>query len=202
MLSARKILQALYYIQSKSSSKKSKYNIMYLLKLLYFSDRYHLRHFGFTASGDEYRAMKYGPVAMAAFDILKGKSPISANSAETSLIDKSVSSISEYECQINKQEEDELSKSFKESLDFSIKTFGKYEQFALSNITHLYPEWKKHEKNLKTENSIVMNFADFFDNPDPDSIDRLKKLGIKKDPFKEPDKEFLKLLRNDLNENV
>jgi len=59
MLSVRKILQVLYYLKSKAQSKnKNKYDIMYLLKLFYFSDRYHLRHFGSIASGDTYYAMK------------------------------------------------------------------------------------------------------------------------------------------------
>ncbi|MDR1720920.1 MAG: SocA family protein [Endomicrobium sp.] len=198
MLSIRKILQALYYIQSKSSSEDSKYNIMYLLKLLYFSDRYHLRHFGFIASEDKYCAMKKGPVALATFNILKGNFPSSANSVEISLINESVP-ISEYDCQINKQGEDELFESFKESLDFSIKTFGKFDQFKLSEISHIYPEWKKHEKRLETgpKKSIVMNPVDFFDDPDPNSINNFKKLSIKEDPFKEPDKKFLKLLRKD-----
>jgi hypothetical protein len=73
--SVLKILQALYYIQEKApSSNQDRFNIVYLLKMIFFSDRYHLRHFGITATCDDYYAMmKLGPVASFTFDMLKRK---------------------------------------------------------------------------------------------------------------------------------
>jgi len=204
MLSVRKILQALYYLQSKAPSKnKNKYDIMYLLKLFYFSDRYHLRHFGSIASGDTYYAMKNGPVASGAFDILRGKIHPSVNWAEIPLINENIVPITEYEVQVKKQNDDKLSESFKQSLDFSLKIFGEYEPLKLSEISHIYPEWKKHEKSLKAgKKSIAMKTADFLDDPDCESLKKLKEQGLDEDPFNEPDKKFLELLRNDLNENA
>jgi uncharacterized phage-associated protein len=196
MLSAIKTLQALYYIQHNAPSKKNKYNIMYLLKLLYFSDRYHLRHFDSIASEDTYYAMKNGPVAYVAFNVLKVKFPLSLNLEEIPLISKSITPLSEYEVQIKKQDDNELSKKFKQSLNFSLETFGKYGQgkygqFVLSEITHIYPEWKKHEKSLKAGRKfIVMNLEDFHENPDGKEFEeKMKKLGLdlKRDPFQKED---------------
>ncbi|MDR0977586.1 MAG: SocA family protein [Endomicrobium sp.] len=87
MFSIRKILQALFYLQTKvPKDNESRQNIMYLLKLMFFADRYHLRHFGFVASGDKYFAMKNGPVASGTKDVLQGKMPPSANSVEIPLL--------------------------------------------------------------------------------------------------------------------
>ena len=58
-MSIRKILQALYYIQKNTpETNESKTAPVFLLKMLYFADRYHFRHFGILVSGDEYFAMK------------------------------------------------------------------------------------------------------------------------------------------------
>jgi hypothetical protein len=140
--------------------------------------------------------MKNGPVASVAFDILKVKFPLSVNLEEIPLIDKNVVPVSEFESQIKKQNDDELSKKFKQSLDFSLKTFGKCkyvhkdhdrDQFVLSEITHIYPEWKKHEKSLKAgKKSIVMNPEDFRENPDHNEFkEKIKelRLDLKEDPF-------------------
>ncbi|MDR1474121.1 MAG: SocA family protein [Endomicrobium sp.] len=169
---------------------------MYLLKLLYFTDRYHLRHFGFVATGDKYFAMKNGPVGTATKDIMQGKMPSFANSAELSLIND-VKQMSEYDIAINEQKDDELSESFKQSLDFAVRTYGKYTQFQLSDITHDYPEWKRHEREISYGGQSEMLFIDFFDNPK--SLSKSKSCGIKEDPFKD-DSKFLQVLKEDFSE--
>lgn len=201
MVSVRKILQALYYIQSKApKNNEAKSDIMYLLKLMFFSDRYHLRHFGFVASGDRYVAMKNGPVGSAAKDILQGKMPRSANSAEQFYV-ADVLQISEYDVVIYKQSSDELSESFRQALEFAVEAFGKFNQFQLSDISHDYPEWKKHEDTLRnrSKSCVEMSFTDFFNNPK--SLAESKRHGIRQDPFKENDSEFLKTLKDDFNES-
>lgn len=182
MANTEKVLQILYKIQHDSPCKDNT-DIMYLLKILYFSDRYHLRHYGITASGDNYYAMERGPVASLAFDILRDSDI--------------VNSLSEYAVEIPYQGNDELSESVNESVDFALRTFGKYNCWKLSDITHEYPEWKKHKKELKEgKNSRVqMDIKDFFD--DPEDYNWLRKYKLSEDPFKE-DKEFLQLLKEDL----
>lgn len=189
-LSVRKILQALYYLQNKAKSK-DKNNKVYLLKMIFMADRYHLRHFGITATNDNYCAMKLGPVASATYDILKKKNPRNVNSAEIGYL-SDIEEISEYDVLIKPQEQDELSDSFKEALDFALKEFGHYSWGKLSNISHCYPEWKKYETFL-AENTVqkFMDIQDFFDDPEDETC-----IGKKGDPFKD-DKEFLALLKEE-----
>ncbi|WP_374133852.1 Panacea domain-containing protein [Candidatus Endomicrobiellum pyrsonymphae] len=167
---------------------------MYLLKMMFFADRYHIRHFGFVASGDTYVAMKRGPVGSATMDILRKQMPRQANSTEMSLLDD-VSVVSENDVEIAKQDDDELSKSFIRSLDFALKTYGDRSQLELSAITHDYPEWKKHETAINSgtsgTKSIPMDFKDFFDNPETLKYS-------KTDPFTD-DKDFLRALKDDFS---
>lgn len=182
MANKKKILQILYKIQHDSPCK-SNTDIMYLLKILYFSDKYHLRHYGITASGDNYYAMGRGPVASLAFDILRDPCAVTL--------------LSEYAVEIPPQYNDELSESVNEAIDFALRTFGEYNCWKLSDISHKYPEWKKHEKELKERknNRVQMDVKDFFD--DPEDYNWLSKYKLSEDPFKE-DKEFLQLLKEDL----
>jgi len=188
----RKLLQALYYIQSKApSNNEDRFNKVYLLKMIYFADRYHLRHFGFLASKDKYYAMKLGPVASTTFDILKKN----LNDKYSSDIEE----ISENEVLVKKQDDDHLSESFKEALDFALREFRTYGWSVLSDISHCYPEWKKHEKELYSfVKRADMSELDFFD--DPENENALSQFNKNADPFKE-DKNFLALMKEDFNEN-
>ena len=58
--------QALNYLALKSGGRINK---MKALKLIFFSDRYHLRKYGRPITNDEYLAMEYGPVASGVKDI-------------------------------------------------------------------------------------------------------------------------------------
>jgi uncharacterized phage-associated protein len=42
-----------------------------LLKLRYFADKLHLARYGYMASGDDYVAMEFGPVASSTYNLLK-----------------------------------------------------------------------------------------------------------------------------------
>ncbi|MDR2693403.1 MAG: SocA family protein [Chitinispirillales bacterium] len=194
--SVRKILQALYYLQSNAPfDNNDRFNRVYLLKMLYFSDRHHLRHFGCLATDDTYIAMKLGPVASTASNILK-RVTYNINSAEIDYLSY-VKDLSENEVEIMTQNNDELSESFKESLDFSLREFGRYSWTTQSAFSHNYPEWKKHGTKLSYVNpSIIMEIEDFFDDPEDDTW--LSKFEKDCDPFKE-DKEFLAILKEDLN---
>ena len=195
--SVRKILQALYYIQENvPKENRSRHDIMYLLKLIYFADRFHIRRFGFVVSGDKYYAMKNGPVASLTFDILKTNS-MQINSAEAGLL-SNIRILSEHEVEISAQADDELSESFREALDFSISTFGCFSQWELSNISHDYPEWGKLKEKLNENPSIPMGMKDFFENPK--NFVNLNQYNINKDPYNE-DEEFLAAMKADFCEN-
>jgi len=142
------------------------------------------------ASEDTYYAMKLGPVASTTFDILKKKLDGDYLS--------DIEEISENEVLVKKQDEDELSESFKESLAFAFREFGFYEWLVLSEISHCYPEWKKHEAKLESSRRIFMDDRDFFNDPEDESC--LAKFGKKADPFKE-DQKFLELMKEDFDAN-
>lgn len=191
-LSVRKILQILYYIQnSPFAVSVAKNSIMYFLKIIFFADRFHLRNYGITVTYDSYYAMERGPVASSVYDILQKKLPINCNGVDARFLDDIIIT-SEYTINIQHQRDDEMSQSDKEALDFSLKEFGKYDQFQLSEMTHDYPEWKKYEKQLLNSDLKIkrfdMDFKDFFDNPK--ELVYLQQYGKEKDPFCEK-KEFL-----------
>jgi uncharacterized phage-associated protein len=193
--SVRKILQALYYIQSNAPpDNEDRFNVVYLLKMFYFADRYHLRHFGNLASGDTYFAMKLGPVASTAYNVLK-RDQCNINSAEIGCL-HGVRELSEHDVKIESQGDDELSKSYKKALDFASKEFGYYTWNQLSRISHHYPEWKTVYNDSLNNSRIYMNLQTFFDDPNDETC--FSMFGKVCDPYKD-DKEFLTLLREDLN---
>lgn len=64
----RKIIELIAYILTKAPLAGS----IYVLKIIYFSDKYHIEKYGIPITGDAYYRLKHGPVASVAYDILKG----------------------------------------------------------------------------------------------------------------------------------
>lgn len=201
--SIRKVLQALYYIQKGSGKGYQPY--MYFVKMMYFADRHHVRHYGITISDDHYVAIKMGPVASATLDILKRQMPKIANRADYDLLNE-VQNIDEYNVLIKKQLEDELSLSNKKSLDFAIGEFGNLDQYKLSDISHDYPEWVKHKEEIQygmnnggEKLSFSIPLEDFFENP-KNLPNFFKIRGTSEDPYFEEDKDFLKAMKESVHE--
>lgn len=139
-----------------------KTNYMYLLKLVYFADRYHLRKYLRPATSDRYFAMKRGAVASYLYDVCKGD-----------IISDIFVPLENYQVALRSDTDrydDELSNSDIESIKFSLSNFAEFGEFILSIITHAYPEWKKYEDVISTgkSRSEEMNFADFLENANQD----------------------------------
>lgn len=66
----KKSVQALNYLAVLEGGA---INYMKALKLIWLSDRYHLRNHGRTITGDKYFALKNGPVASFTKDIIINK---------------------------------------------------------------------------------------------------------------------------------
>ena len=164
-----------------------KTNYMYLLKLVYFADRYHLRKDLRPATSDRYFAMKRGAVASYLYDVCKGDrySDIFVP-------------LENYQVALRNDTdryEDELSNSDIESIKFSLSNFAEFGEFNLSIITHAYPEWKKYEGVIISgkSRSEEMNFVDFLENADPDDpIFRRYGLRDPYPPISEEEKELMK----------
>jgi uncharacterized phage-associated protein len=65
ILDIDKSLEALVYISHKTN------NLINILKILYFADKYHLQQYGRLITGDKYIAMENGPVPSGAYDLIK-----------------------------------------------------------------------------------------------------------------------------------
>jgi uncharacterized phage-associated protein len=163
----RKSTQALNYFARKAASgaPAREMNKMKALKLLFFADRYHLRKYGRPLSECEYFAMKNGPVASEAKRVAEERLPDSSRTYSRRYVRRKdnyrYSSVSDVDGSI-------LSESDVEALDFAWKNFGHYSQFELAEITHHYPEWKRHSSKVRRDGAkrVEMEYADFFDEPD------------------------------------
>lgn len=163
----QKATQALVFFIEKEGGRLNK---MKALKLIYFADRYHLRKYGRPITNDEYFAMAYGPVASGVKDIaelsdfLGEQEKAYATQCVTLAAAPYIEARSPFDPNV-------FSKTDIEALEFAWKTFGQYTEFELVELTHKYPEWKKHEQSLKIHSRITMRLEDFLDDPVEPGID-------------------------------
>lgn len=177
----QKIAQALNMIATKCGD--GKLNRMKAIKLLYLADRYHIRKYARPLTADTYVAMRKGVVGSVAKDItydtdfLDDEAKIYAQ--------KYLKPSGEHEyASVKSIDNDVFSETDLEAIEFSISQFGKFDQWKLAEITHIFPEWKKHEREaLEPGGSVPMNYIDFFENPS-ESDPLFKKYFTHGDPFK------------------
>jgi len=145
-------------------------NKMKALKLIYFADRFHLRKYGRLITNDIYYAMDYGPVPSNVKDIAEATSFL--GDSEKDYSSQYIIPFDNITLQSVKPVDNSLfSDSDIEALDYIWERFGHLDQFELAEITHEYPEWKRHKKALDLDTRIQMYLEDFFDDPDAD-VDR------------------------------
>jgi uncharacterized phage-associated protein len=164
----RKSTQALNYFArlAASGSPRAEINKMKALKLLFFADRFHLRKYGRTVSDCAYFAMARGPVASEAKSVAEESSllPSSSRAYARRYVRRKdaycYSSTAEVDAAV-------LSKTDMEALDFAWQTFGHYTEFELVEITHRYPEWRRHAGKLRQSGHrrVEMDHTDFFADP-------------------------------------
>jgi uncharacterized phage-associated protein len=159
----RKAAQALNFFARQGGGSINK---LKALKLLFFADRYHLRKFGRPVSECAYFAMTHGPVASEAKHIAEDASllpePVRAYARRfvRKNGDYDFSAVADGDASV-------LSVSDREALAFAWQYFGKFSKYQLRDITHHYPEWKRHEQKLTASTKRVpMDYADFFKEPD------------------------------------
>jgi len=165
----RKSTQALNYFAHRAATgaPARRLNKMKALKLLFFADRYHLRKYGRPVSECEYFAMKHGPVASEAKHIAEESPRLDQNSR--SYVRRFLRKDDTYHySSVGAIDEAVLSKTDREALDFAWRNFGHYSEFRLRDITHRYPEWKRHARTLREgHRRAEINYSDFFADPDP-----------------------------------
>jgi len=175
-------------------------NKMKALKLVFFADRYHLRKYGRLVSSDNYVAMEYGPVGSTTRDVLQ-ENEITLGKGFLDYVGQYIQT-QEYEFSCSKDvDDDELSKSDVEALDFALKTFGHFSQYELADITHDYPEWKEYERYLKTNNSYPIDPLKFFSDPDVSQSPHIQQFLDGKDVFRLIDAELVESNKQHFIEN-
>jgi len=170
----KKAVQVLNFFAQKAGGS---INYMKALKLIYLSDRLHLRYYGRPITSDQYYAMKFGPVPSATYDIAKdnykdidqNQSDYRYNYVQTNETDRfKLDSVGSLELEFfSKSDLNEMSNIFEE--------FGHMSQFQLSELTHIFPEWTMHEEELKTDGTlhVPMDYKNFFLDPDSSKNPRI-----------------------------
>ncbi|MBA7579814.1 hypothetical protein ES708_21692 [subsurface metagenome] len=184
----KKAVQALNFFAIKEGGSINK---MKAIKLIWLSDRAHLRKYSRPILMDNYYAMRLGPVPSKTKDL--------AECGNTFLDDIEISYREKYIKphhdninfdSLNKVDEKVFSKTDLIIMEDIFENFGKKEEFELSKISHIYPEWKQFEEILnKGERSrIDLDYSVFFEDPDIDhdyfKIDK-EHLEISKSIFEE-----------------
>lgn len=162
----KKATQALNFYADKDSGCINK---MKAIKLIFLADRYHLRKYGRPIINDEYFAMPYGPVASGVKDIAEMSGFLGDN--ERSYAEKYLTIPDQYNIKSTDKVDFVFSKSNIEALEFSWDNFGNISEYRLSEITHEFPEWKKHKAKLEKKSRVRMSYEDFFDDP-PEHIEK------------------------------
>ena len=164
MKSASKLIQALNYIANSQQGKSVGFKKAY--KLLWLIDRYSLRHYARTVSGDQYFAMQLGPVPTDAKHILEGLPTIME--VPTSDLEQYIS-INE-NCHrfksIKAPEMDVFSVSDIKVMDLILLHYGSMQSNDLSSMSHKFPEWKAYKgrlENADDKNSFPINPNLFFE---------------------------------------
>jgi len=161
----RKATQALNFLARQSGGRINK---LKALKLVFFADRFHLRKYGRSVTNDRYFAMPYGGVPSGAKDIAEMSEFLGQPErvyAERFLRPcaadpHAFESIAEPDLAV-------FSESDVEALRFAWKVFGRYDGFQLADLTHLYPEWKRHEAAIESGETsrVPMSYDDFLEDP-------------------------------------
>ncbi len=159
----KKSVQSLNYFAIAEGGKANK---MKVLKLIWLADRVHLRRYGRPILNDTYFALNYGPVASNTKDFLEATSFLSAGELEYR--NNFIAEESRYNYASTAKCETEIfSETDKKVLREIKDNFIILKPFQLSELSHLYPEWKKFETQLKSRNAsrFHMDYQDFFSNP-------------------------------------
>ena len=164
-LAHRKATQALNFLARQSPG--GRINKLKALKLVFFADRYHLRKFGRPVTECAYFAMTHGPVASEAKHVAEDDDllPAPARSYARKFLEKK--SVYDF-ASVADVDKSVFSESDLEALTFAWENFGYFPKYQLRDITHHYPEWKRHEHAIKDQGHkrVKIDCADFFAEPD------------------------------------
>ena len=156
----KKATQALNLLARK---KDGKINKMKAIKLIFLADRLHLRKYGRPIVGDMYWAMKLGPVGSLTKNVAELSSISEEALAYAKKYIKPVDEKKQTFASIKQEDLSVFSKTDLECIESVYNKFSDKDQFELAEITHEFPEWIKHKKELDGgKKRVKMDYDDFF----------------------------------------
>ncbi len=149
MKTTKKLIQALDYIAYHQHNRTV--GFMKAYKLLWLIDRYSMRHYARTVTGDMYFAMEHGTVPTDAKHVLENQSTIMDNSQEE--VDKylRVNDIDHRFSSRKAPNLDVFSKSDINAMDTILEHYGSMSAFELSKLSHKFPEWLAYKDKIQNE---------------------------------------------------
>lgn len=157
----KKAAQAVHYLLHKAGCSVDK---LKLVKLIFYSDLWHIGKYGRPVVGGTYFAMPHGPVSSELLDNINNnkKNPHWVCGLEGDSV------VLSDECA-----DDALSETDKEMLDRVFDKLGKKDGFSLRDLTHKLKCYKKNEPPEGGRKEII--YEDFFlDLPDKSMLDVIK----------------------------
>ena len=185
----KKIIQALAYIAYQQPDHKI--NSMKAYKLLWLADRYHLRQYGRTITGDTFFALPHGVVPSDAKNVVEHQSTHIPTDEEYR--DKYIKRLNKYSYQtITEPDVMEFSDSDQEALDKVLQAYSHFDQYQLEKLSHTFPEWLAYKAKLEadgTPKAYKIDLDYFFDEAKEDQsglfADDPEKLSLVKEYFHE-----------------
>jgi uncharacterized phage-associated protein len=170
MFSPERALESLLYLANKLGNP----TIHELLKLRYFADKLHLSKYGWMASGDDYVAMRFGPVATNTYDLIKAARGDESPWIHPRFIELAQGVIelrdNKYVKPLREPRVEMLSAADIECLDEAISQYGNMRFEERTNLSH-DDAWKKAwdsatEEDLKAGSMPVADIAQTLPNAD------------------------------------
>lgn len=160
----RKITEVIVYLLQIASKPLDKYHIV---KLLFLADKVHLAKYARTITQDCFVAMKYGPVGSRTKDLLDANKNIPEKDIKffNSLITRSEKDVYSLSSELTDYPFKSLSISDKKVLGIVYDKFHDLSFETLKQLTHQYPEWKKHEKILTKGGRKIIATVDLLEKP-------------------------------------
>lgn len=157
----KKAVQTLTFFAQKEGSVINK---MKVFKLIWLSDRLHLRKYGRPILNDVYFALPKGPIPSTTKDLADNSDFLA--DTEKELREQFIENISRFNIKAKAETQKSVfSQSDLEVMNLVYVNFGSLDEFQLSNLSHQYPEWKKFENGLNVGHSsrFEMSYQDFFE---------------------------------------
>lgn len=156
----QKTVQVLNYFAR--NTPKLTLNKAKALKLMWLADRLHLMLYGRTITYDQYKAMKNGPVASHARDLLEQNQFLSSEQLEYVRRYHQTDGTYDFKS-IAPCDEVEFSDSDAAVLRNIREHYGHWSWRKLSDFSHRFPEWAYYQPLLKEQKKADMDPIHFFE---------------------------------------